>query len=131
MFGGDKDRITIAGESAGSGIVSTFVLSPLTRGLFKRAIMESGALYLSKVSVITTEGGLEVTNNLIKKLRCDRTPDWLGCLRKIDPFIIQSAYPIQQVPPSSFPIIGTEFIPQTAQDAFPLNNFNNGKPRDC
>lgn len=41
-FGGDKDQVTIFGESAGSMSVMFHVTSPLSAGLFKGAIMESG-----------------------------------------------------------------------------------------
>jgi para-nitrobenzyl esterase len=41
-FGGDPDNITIAGESAGSEDVSLLLLAPAARGLFQKAIMESG-----------------------------------------------------------------------------------------
>lgn len=44
-FGGDPDRVTIAGQSAGGACVQDLVYSPLARGLFHRAIAESGALY--------------------------------------------------------------------------------------
>ena len=41
-FGGDKDRVTIFGESAGAANVTHLMASPLAQGLFHRAIAQSG-----------------------------------------------------------------------------------------
>lgn len=41
-FGGDPDCVTIFGQSGGGGKTQTMIASPLAKGLFKRAIMQSG-----------------------------------------------------------------------------------------
>jgi para-nitrobenzyl esterase len=42
-FGGDPNNVTIAGESAGANMIGALVGSPQAKGLFHRAIAESGA----------------------------------------------------------------------------------------
>ena len=44
-FGGDASKVTVFGQSAGAGSVSMLAASPLARGLFQRAIAESGASF--------------------------------------------------------------------------------------
>ena len=44
-FGGNADNVTIFGESAGSMSVSAQMASPVSKGLFKQAIGESGAVF--------------------------------------------------------------------------------------
>ena len=43
-FGGDPDRVTIMGESAGAKLISAVLVSPLSKGLFQQYIAESGSV---------------------------------------------------------------------------------------
>lgn len=49
-FGGDPNNVTIAGESAGAGSVLVHLTSPLSQGLFHRAIMESAGIPASRAA---------------------------------------------------------------------------------
>ena len=46
VFGGDPDNVTIFGESAGGFSVATLLGTPAAKGLFRRAIVQSGGVHV-------------------------------------------------------------------------------------
>lgn len=57
-FGGDPEKVTIFGQSGGGGKVQTLLASPLAKGLFRGAIMQSGGGLTSKGDIMSA-GTLE------------------------------------------------------------------------
>ena len=112
-FGGDKDQVTIFGESAGSWAVSAQVLSPLSKGYFKGAILESGANFHGKNrAIISVEDSIKEAKSVSKHFNCKDDNKWLDCLRK------PNATDFLKFAKTRKPVDGTEFLPQYAQNTF-------------
>ena len=82
-FGGDKDNITVAGESAGSSSVSAICTSPLAKGLFKRAIGESSSLVVSRPP--HTFRKMETAQEVGKKIQAEFNCSSIEEMRKLSP----------------------------------------------
>jgi para-nitrobenzyl esterase len=60
-FGGDPGCVTIAGQSAGAGSVRMLSISPLAKGLFHRAVTESGWSFASRKTPTLSEAEVKGT----------------------------------------------------------------------
>ncbi|KFQ17638.1 Fatty acyl-CoA hydrolase precursor, medium chain, partial [Merops nubicus] len=87
-FGGDPASVTIFGESAGGISVSALVLSPLAKGLFHKAISESG----TAIRILFTDHPEEEAQTIAAASDCEKSSSAaiVECLReKTEEEIIQ------------------------------------------
>jgi para-nitrobenzyl esterase len=63
-FGGDPNNVTIFGQSGGAGKVSTLLAMPAAKGLYHRAIIQSG----SNIKGVTREDATKTAHTLMEKL---------------------------------------------------------------
>lgn len=83
-FGGDPSAVTIFGESAGAHNVCVMLASPLARGLFAGAILQSGGCEVAPLDVRQAEGSVTAA-----AVGCGGTDegtdaDVASCLRSVD-----------------------------------------------
>lgn len=97
-FGGDREIVTLFGESAGSMSIEFHLLSPVTRTLFQRAIMQSGALCSHTWRASDPRLNMKV-HRMAMYLNCTNLPaphfrlqeNVIECLRQADPVHIRVA----------------------------------------
>jgi para-nitrobenzyl esterase len=120
VFGGDPDRVTIFGESAGGQSVYAHLASPLAAGLFHGAISESGT-YLEFQDYFDSIVPLAVA-----EVAGSAVADSVGCGT-------QTAACLRAVPASTlvegepfpiFPIVDGTLLTQTTSAAFASGEFN-------
>ncbi|XP_072344949.1 bile salt-activated lipase-like [Scyliorhinus torazame] len=126
-FGGDPNKITLFGESAGAASVSLQTLSPYNKGLIKRAISQSG---VATSPWAVQRNPMHWAQQLAQKVGCPRDDPaaMVACLKITDPSAVTLAIPLKLInleTPLLFyliwsPVIDGDFIP-----AEPKNLYHN------
>ncbi|XP_791756.3 cholinesterase 1 [Strongylocentrotus purpuratus] len=113
-FGGDPGRVTIFGESAGGASVNFHLLSPLSAGLFRGAILQSGNALLNMGNTDLVEKTFEFG----KGAGCDfnNSKDLAECLRGRSLEDLKDGYIIINVHPGHIefaPVVDGHFLNDT------------------
>jgi para-nitrobenzyl esterase len=114
-FGGDPRNVTIFGESAGGLSVLSQVASPQAKGLFEKAIAESGSYNLTQASLASAEAAGEA---FATKAGC--ASQTAACLRSLPVSTILADEDASGYTPD----INSEVLPQTLGTAFATGDFN-------
>ncbi|XP_048380176.2 acetylcholinesterase isoform X1 [Stegostoma tigrinum] len=129
FFGGNPKMVTIFGESAGGASVGMHLLSPGSRDLFKRAVLQSGSPNCPWATVSVAEGRRRAVE-LGRLLNCNINSDeeLIDCLRTKEPQELidkeWSVLPYNSVFRFSFvPIIDGDFFPDSLESMLNSGNF--------
>jgi para-nitrobenzyl esterase len=114
-FGGNPHNVTIFGESAGGLSTLSQVASPQARGLFQKAIVESGSYDLTQASLSSAEAAGEA---FATKAGC--AGQTAACLRSLSVSTILASEEVAGYTPN----INSEVLPESLGTAFATGNFN-------
>lgn len=94
-FGGDPNNVTIFGESSGSWSVNLLMATPLSKGLFHRAIGESGGEFEPNPHLNKPMPGQEsseaIGQRVFARISCDKAGAPLDCAREKKTEEVQAA----------------------------------------
>lgn len=117
-FGGDTKNVTLFGESAGGGSVCAQMVAPQAKGLFAKAIAESGCALRGPTRAAAERTGV----SFAAKLGC-RGAAVLTCLRSKSPTQIRSASNVAGTSLTYAPASGGPVLPTDVESAFGSGTF--------
>ena len=122
-FGGDPKNVTIFGESAGSYDVCTHVASPKSKGLFHKAISQSGGC---TTTMTTKEQAAATADALVAAVDCAGDAP-LDCLREKDVATLLGA--VGSLPATAGlrtlgPIVDGDFLPEQPRTLYREGRIN-------
>ncbi|XP_078066572.1 uncharacterized protein ces2b [Mustelus asterias] len=121
-FGGDPGSVTIFGESAGSMSVALHVVSPLSSGLFHKAISQSGSIVLGPLfSSDPKQMALMIAN--LAGCNTNQSKEIVDCLAKMSEEELMN---MPKLPKDVllFPVVDGVFLPRNADLLFAANEIN-------
>jgi para-nitrobenzyl esterase len=118
-FGGDRSRVTIAGQSAGAMAVSMLMASPRAKGLFHRAIGQSGGLF--EPVQIAPQYLLSNAERDGKEYVSSLRADSIAALRKRPAADLLEG----TADKVSHPVVGSYALPTAPYDAFVSGAYND------
>ncbi|XP_028617564.1 pyrethroid hydrolase Ces2a-like, partial [Grammomys surdaster] len=119
-FGGNRDRVTIFGGSAGGTSVSSHVVSPMSQGLFHGAIMQSGVALLPGLISDTSE---EVYKTVVNLSGCE-SPDSEGLIHCLRAKSKQEILAINQVFNMIPGVVDGKFLPKHPLELLASKDFH-------
>ena len=125
VFGGDHNDVTIFGQSAGGWSVSLHILSPLSKGLFKKAIIQSGTI-LTDISYMDKNESFNYSKEFSQKLGCKTNEtNWITCLKHLNASNLMD-YSLDFIRFSFgfVPVFNETFYPEKPVDAIKTGKFN-------
>ncbi|GFU18181.1 acetylcholinesterase-1 [Nephila pilipes] len=133
-FGGDPDHIVLMGESAGAMCISNHVISPMSKGMIKRIILQSGSatiplildnnakLYATSHTFATSVGCANKTFTLKDNPRAV-----VQCLKSLPPEALSAGDGfLKRTNPITFiPRVGDEYLPIPVTHNLKDGNFKD------